>query len=118
MTGKHQDSRTMTLFINERVEGGQNAVLPLETGTARDCIKCYKAMRESGLYDSTAQFYIMENGHIVAIEVHSALLWLVNVPDPKYFIPPVTKPVVVTGFNTPTQRALQEAESVLTSQYE
>lgn len=59
-------------------------------GNALGCMQTYRELSTSGMYQS-AQWYIKEDGFIVAIAVHDAMLWLENVPPPEYFTPPSRK---------------------------
>jgi hypothetical protein len=83
-----------TLVVREQIyngsgEGKRTVDMALENGTLTVCFKCYRDIR--GAYKD-CQFRIEnESGQIVGIEVHGEILWLANVPPPKYFVKPAPK---------------------------
>ncbi len=66
---------------------------PVFTGTREDVVLAFRHNK----YVTAQQFVEDEAGQIVAIEVHKALLWLENVPSPKYFTPPVREEICMAG---------------------
>lgn len=83
------------LIVREEIyrdsgEGKRVVDMVLDSGPLSQVLKCYK---DIGSAYKGCQFRLeTDRGEIVGIEVHDEILWLANVPPPKYFVKPAPQP--------------------------
>jgi hypothetical protein len=84
------------LVVREKIYNGSGqgfrvVDMALDSGALKNVLKCYQDIR--GAYAADCQFRIEnDDGEIVGIQVQGEILWLPNVPPPKYFVKPTPKP--------------------------
>ena len=85
------------LIVREQIYSAEGSTqyrlvdMALDTGSLKNVLTCYKEIRSA--YSADSQFRIEdEKGQIVGIQVHGEILWLRNVPPPKYFVKPEPQP--------------------------